>query len=152
MIVVYLAGGRLQVLKTKNEMKKFWKENIENAIIFAETQPPPSADGNAFVEVTEPAEIKQLYLTQYSYRIDDGKSFVLNFTADMYINVVNGIYTPPQVFELENHIKDIYDQLNNGFWLTAQNTSTNLPLLGIYDATMKADIQTILDTYVSENY
>lgn len=133
-------------------MKKFWIENIENAVLFTENQPPPSADGNDFIEVTDPAEIKQLYLTQYSYRIDDGKNFVLNFTADMYINIVNSIYTPVEVFELENHIKDIYDQLNNGFWLTAQNTNQNLSLLGIYTDQMKNDIQTVLNTYVSENY
>ncbi len=133
-------------------MKKFWIENVENAVIFAETQPPPSADGNAFVLVTDPEQIKQLYLTQYGYRISDGKSFVLDFTADMYINVINGVYTALQVVELENHIKDIYDQLNNGFWLTAQNTNQNLSLLGIYTDQMKNDIQNILDTYVSDNY
>ena len=76
----------------------------------------------------------------------------MDFTADMYINVLNGVYNEPEVFELENHIKDIYDQLNNGFWLTAQNTNQNLELLGIYTDQLKTDIQIILDTYVSQNY
>ena len=52
--------------------KKFWKEvdavNIP-AIVFSETQPPPSADGKVFAEVTDSAEIKQLYLTQYQSRV-----------------------------------------------------------------------------------
>lgn len=128
--------------------RKFYKENNEAipAIKFELSAPA------GFTEITEPAEIKQLYLLQYQTRISDGKFFVLDFTADIYISVLNNVYTPPQVFELENHIKDIYEQLNNGFWLTAQNTNQNLILLGIYDNTMKADIQTILDNYVSENY
>jgi len=128
--------------------RKFYKENIEilPAIIFELSAPV------GFTEITDPAEIKQLYLLKYQTRINDGKSFVLDFTADMYINVINGVYTSLQVFELENHIKDIYDQLNNGFWLTAQNTNQNLSLLGIYTDQMKNDIQNILDTYVSDNY
>ena len=128
--------------------RKFYKEDNEPipAIKFEVSQPA------GFTEITDSAEIKQLYLLQYQTRINDGKYFVLDFTADMYINVLNGVYTDAQVFELENHIKDIYDQLNNGFWLTAQNTNQNLALLGIYTDQLKTDIQIILDTYVSENY
>lgn len=128
--------------------RKFYKENIEvlPAISFELSAPV------GFTEITDPAEIKQLYLLQYQKRISDGKFFVLDFTADMYINVLNGVYSEAQVFQLENHIKDIYDQLNNGFWLTAQNTNQDLSLLGIYTDQLKTDIQIILDTYVSENY
>jgi len=128
--------------------RNFYKENIDElpAIVFELSAPA------GFTEITEAAEIKQLYLLQYQKRISDGKFFVLDFTADMYINVLNGVYTEPEVFELENHIKDIYEQLNNGFWLTAQNTNQNLPLLGIYTDQLKTEIQNILDTYVSENY
>jgi hypothetical protein len=128
--------------------RKFYKENIEilPAIKFELTAPV------GFTEITDAAEIKRLYILQYQKRILDGKNFVLDFTADMYINVINGVYTSLEVFELENHIKDIYDQLNNGFWLTAQNTNQNLSLLGIYTDQMKNDIQTILDNYVNENY
>lgn len=128
--------------------RKFFKEDIEvlPAVVFELSAPV------GFTEITDPAEIKQLYLLKYQSRINDGKYFVLDFTADMYINVLNGIYTESQVFELENHIKDIYDQLNNGFWLTAQNTNQNLSLSGIYTDQMKNDIQTVLNVYVSENY
>ena len=106
--------------------RKFYKENNEAipAIKFELSAPA------GFTEITDPAEIKQLYLLQYQTRISGGKYFVLDFTADMYINVLNGVYNEPEVFELENHIKDIYEQLNNGFWLTAQNTNQNLPLMG----------------------
>jgi hypothetical protein len=128
--------------------RKFFKENIEvlPAVVFELSAPV------GFTEITDPVEIKQLYLLKYQSRINDGKYFVLDFTADMYINVLNGIYTEAEVFQLENHIKDIYDQLNNGFWLTAQNTNQNLSLSGIYTDQMKNDIQTVLNTYVSENY
>lgn len=135
--------------------KKFWTEvdavNIP-AVVFSEAQPPPSADGKEFTEVTDSAEIKQLYLTQYSYKIDDGKNYVKDFTADRYIDVINGIYTEAEVFALEAHIKDLYSALSNGWWLTAQNINQNLIIDGVYDAAMKSSIQTILDTYVSDNY
>ena len=128
--------------------RNFYKEDNEAipAIKFELTAPV------GFTEITDPAEIKQLYLLQYQTRINDGKYFVLDFTADMYINVINGIYSDIEVFELEGHIKDIYDQLNNGFWLTAQNTNQNLSLLGIYTDQMKNEIQNTLDTYVFANY
>jgi len=136
-------------------MKKFWKEvdaiNIP-AIVFSETQPLPSADGKVFAEVTDSAEIKQLYLIQYSYRIDDGNEYVKDFTADRYIDVINEVYTEAEVFALESHIKDLYSALSNGWWLTAQNINQNLILDGVYDAAMKSSIQTTLDAYVSDNY
>ena len=135
--------------------KKFWKEvdavNIP-AIVFSETRPSPSADGKVFTEVTDSAEIKQLYITPYGYRIDDGQVYIKNFTADRYIDVINGVYTEAEVFALEAHIKDLYSALGNGWWLTAQNINQNLILDGVYDAAMKSSIQSTIDTYVSDNY
>ena len=128
--------------------KKFYKEDNEAipAIQFVSSQPP------GFTEITDPIEIKNLYIRQYSYRINDGKEYVVSFTADRYIDVVNNTYTAAEVFALETHIKDLYDQLNNGWWLTVQNTNSNLALSGIYDQAMKDAIQTILNDYVIENY
>ena len=128
--------------------RKFFKEDIEvlPAVVFELSAP------ENFTEITEEAEIKQLYLQQYLYRISAGEKFVLNFTADMYINVLNNVYTTAEVFQLENHLKDLYSELKNGFWLTAQNTNSGLSLLGIYTDVLKAEIQAVLDTYVLENY
>ena len=128
--------------------RQFYKENGEQipAILFVNEQP------EGFTLITDPAEIKELYLGQYQQRIDDGKNWVLNFTADMYIDVLNEVYTAEQVFALENHIKNIYNELNNGFWLTAQNTNQNLTLSGIYTQLLKDEIQAILDAYVNDNY
>ncbi len=128
--------------------KKFYKEDNEAipAIQFVST---PSV---GFTEITDPIEIKNLYTRQYSYRINDGKEYVVSFTADRYIEVINSTYTAAEVFALEIHIKDLYEQLNNGWWLTAQNTNSNLVLSGIYDQAMKDAIQIILNDYVTENY
>ena len=128
--------------------RQFYKENDEQipAILFVNEAP------EGFTLITDPAEIKQLYLGQYGQRIDDGKNWVLNFTADMYINILNAVYTELEVFALESHIKNIYDELNNGFWLTAQNTNTNLILSGIYTQQLKDEIQIILDEYIQNNY
>jgi len=129
-------------------MRKFYKEDNEPipAIKFELSQPA------GFTEITDQAEIKELYLRQYQYRILDGQEYVQDFTANTYIKVINGIYTDQEAFQLEGHIKELYQELNNGCWLTAQNTNTNLELLGIYDQILKDEIQEKLDLYVSENY
>ena len=62
------------------------------------------------------------------------------------------MYTEAEVFALEAHIGAIYADLNNGWWLTAQNANQTLSLAGIYTQAMKDDIQSILDDYVNDNY
>lgn len=128
--------------------RKFYKENNEAipAIKFENSLP------TGFTEITDETEIKRLYKIQYGYRISDGKNFVLDFTTEKYVDVLNGTYTEAEVFALENHIKDLYDQLNNGWWLTAQNTNSVLILDGIYNQAMKDNIQAVIDEYVTNNY
>lgn len=128
--------------------RKFYKEDGEQipAIVFELDAPV------GFTEITEQEEIKTLYILQYQYRIADGKKFVLDFTADIYIDVLNGVYSEIEAFQLEAHIKELYSELNNGLWLTAKNTNSNLPLLGIYTQQLKDEIQATLDAYVFENY
>jgi len=128
--------------------RKFYKEDNQQlpAIEFVETQPV------GFTEITNADEIKRLYILQYSERKEDGQRFVIDFTADLYIDVISGNYTESEVFALEEHIGSIYADLNNGWWLTAQNANQNLTLSGIYTQSMKDDIQSILDNYVNDNY
>ena len=128
--------------------RKFYKEDNEAipAIKFA-LNPPPG-----FSEITNQEEIKELYLRQYQYRISDGKEYVQDFTADTYIKVLNGVYADTQAFELEAHMKNILIELNNGCWLTAQNTNSNLVLRGVYDQVLKDEIQEKINLYVLENY
>ena len=128
--------------------RKFYKEDGEQipAIVFELDAPV------GFTEITEQEEIKTLYILQYQYRIADGKKFVLDFTADIYIDVLNGVYSDIEAFQLEAHIKELYSELNNGLWLTAKNTNSNLEILGIYTQQLKDEIQATLDAYVFENY
>ncbi len=128
--------------------RKFYKEDNQQipAIEFVEVQPV------GFSEITDAEEIKRLYVLEYNKRKTDGQQFVIDFTADLYIDVLSGTYTETEVFLLETHIGEIYSDLNNGWWLTAQNASQNLALSGIYTQTMKDEIQAILDNYVNDNY
>ncbi len=130
--------------------RKFYiQDNVllgEPVIKFDLTQPVH------YSEITDPIKIKELYLIQYKYRIRDGKEYVLDFTASTYINVLSGVYSEIEAFELETHIKDLSEQLNNGLWLTAQNTNANLSLSGIYTQELKDSIQVDLDEYVAANY
>ena len=128
--------------------RKFYKENGELIPSIAFELDAPVG----FTEITEQEEIKTLYILQYQYRIADGKKFVLDFTADIYIDVLNGVYSDIEAFQLEAHIKELYNELNNGLWLTAKNTNTNLEVLGVYTQELKDEIQAILDSYVFENY
>ena len=126
--------------------RKFYKQDSSTSVAFELTEPI------GCTEITDTAELKRLYQIQYGYRISDGKEYVLDFTADRYIDTLNGTYTEAEVFALESHIKDLYDQLNNGWWLTAKNTNTNLSLSGIYNQAMKDEIQGVIDNYVTNNY
>jgi len=128
--------------------RKFYKEDNQQipAIEFVEVQPV------GFSEITDAEEIKRLYVLEYNKRKTDGQQFVIDFTADLYIDVLSGTYTETEVFLLETHIGEIYSDLNNGWWLTAQNASQSLALSGIYTQTMKDEIQAILDNYVNDNY
>jgi len=130
--------------------RKFYiEDNVssgEPSIKFELTKP------SGFTEITDADTIKELYLIQYKYRIKDGKEWLLSFTSDRYIDVLNGVYTDAEVFALETHIKDLQEQLNNGCWLTAQNTNSSLGVSGIYTKSMKDEIQATIDSYVAENY
>jgi len=128
--------------------RKFYRENNEPipAIVFELSAP------TGFTEITDQSEIKLLYIKQYRIRIEDGQNWVLDFTAERYLDVLNGIYTDVEIFALESHTKDLYNELNNGWWLTAQNTNQNLSLSGIYDQTMKNEIQATINQYINENY
>jgi len=128
--------------------RKFFKEDNQTipAIAFEFVQPV------GFSEITDEAEIKRLYVIEYNKRKADGQQFVIDFTADLYIDVLNATYTEAEVFALEEHIGEIYADLNNGWWLTAQNANQNLSLLGIYTQALKDSIQAIIDDYVTNNY
>ena len=128
--------------------RKFYKENNEAlpAIAYELTAP---AD---FTEITDSNELKALFNKKYKERTQDGQDYYNNFRSDLYIDITNGTITDAEAFALEAHIKPVSDNLLTGNWLTAQNSNTNLTLSGIYDQTMKDEIQADIDNYIANNY
>ena len=128
--------------------RKFYKEDNDPipAIKFALSKPA------GFTEITDESEIKSLYLKQYQTRISDGQTCAQNFIVELYIQVINGTYSEQEAFDVELHTKNLYLDINSGWWLTAQNTNLNLPLSGIYDQVLKDEIQGLIDNYIQNNY
>ena len=102
--------------------------------------------------VTDAEELKRLYIKKYLEREQNGKDWFEEFRADLMIKIIDTTYTEVEVFLLEQHLKELSSEIVAGSWLTAQNTSAGLALSGIYDQTMKDDIQAYIDAYVTANY
>ena len=129
-------------------MKKFYKENNQSlpAILFTDVIP------SGFTEITNASEIRDLYIKQYKERKEDGENYYTETQAELYIDILNGVYTSVQVFEFEDHTSDLSKQIRTGNWLTAQSVVDALPISGIFDATKKAEIKSYIDDYVLLNY
>lgn len=127
---------------------KFYKEDNESpaAIEYAASAPA------GFTEVTDAAEIKQCLINVFTQYAVDGLAAYNDLRADVYSDYYNSIITTAQLIAAEKHLAALRTELRSGNWLTAQDTNTNLALSGIYDQTMKDEIQTILDNYVTANY
>ena len=78
--------------------RKFYIENNETipAIQYVETQPV------GFSLVTDENTLKELYVKQYNTRETDGQNYFNDFRADLMLDIINLVYTPEQVFVLEN--------------------------------------------------
>lgn len=128
--------------------RKFYKEDNENipAISYANVLPV------GFTEITDEVELKRLYIGLYKQREIDGVNYFEDFRAGLMMDILNGVYTVAEVFELENHIKNLQTEIINGSWLTAQSTNDSLLLLGIYNQEMKDEIALYLSNYIIENY
>ena len=128
--------------------RNFYKENNEPipAVVFELTAP------GGFTKITDESELHELYLEKYVERQFDGVEYYNEFRATLYIEMLNGTNTQSETFLLENHLSELQGELISGNWLTAQNTLINLPLSGIYNQTMKNEIQNTVDDYVSNKY
>lgn len=128
--------------------RKFYIEQNEAlpAIAFELNAP------TGFVEITDAAQLKDLYKKKYNERTKDGQEYYNGFRTDLYLDIINGTITEAEAFALEQHIKELADNLLTGNWLTAQNTNANLSLSGIYTQAMKDELQTNIDNYISANY
>ena len=120
--------------------KKFYKEDNEAipAILYQDSQPL------GFTEVTDPVELKYLYIKKYKQQKKDG--------ASLYLDVINGVYTDIEVFTFESYTKELSNDIRLGQWLTAQDTCTNLAVSGIFTQSKKDEIQLDIDNYVTNNY
>jgi hypothetical protein len=128
--------------------RAFYSEDGEAipAIMFEETQPA------GYTLITDVPELRKCYMAKYKEREYDGVNWFEEFRADLMMDIIAGTYTGGQVFALELHLKRLINNVREGSWLTAQNISTNLVLDGIYNQTMKDEIQAVIDAYVTNNY
>lgn len=93
-----------------------------------------------------------LWIAKYEERRDDGQRYYTETQANMYLSILDGTYTSTEVFDFEEYTSQLADQIFKGDWYTAQTTCTNLPTSGIFDTAKKAEIQGVIDDYVSRNY
>ena len=128
--------------------KKFYKKDNEAipAILYQDSQPL------GFTEVTDPVELKYLYIKKYKQQKKDGEDYYLSFQASLYLDVINGVYTDIEVFTFESYTKELSNDIRLGQWLTAQDTCTNLAVSGIFTQSKKDEIQVDIDNYVTTNY
>lgn len=128
--------------------RKFYIENNEAipSIAFELVAPV------GFSEITDSIKLKDLYLKKYNERTRDGKDYYNNFRTNLYIEIINGVIIDSEAFALEQHIKELSNNLLTGNWLTAQNTNTNLILSGVYTQVMKSKLDTDINNYLSDNY
>jgi len=128
--------------------RKFFSENGEAipAIKFENTKPA------GYTEITDDIVLQRLYVSKYTERQTDGAAYYNEFRADLYLKIINGTYTNAEGFALEAHLSGLKNEIITGNWLTAQNTTAGLPLSGIYDQTLKDEIQADIDGYVALNY
>lgn len=129
-------------------MRKFYKEDNEiiPAIVYELSNP------SGYTEINDNAELKRLYIGLYKQREIDGLNYFEDFRAGLIMDIIAGTYTDLEVFALETHVKYLQDEIIIGNWLTAQNINSNLSLNGIYDQTMKDEIQLYINDYILNNY
>ncbi len=129
-------------------MRKFYKEDNESipAIVYELTKPI------GYTEITDNSELKILYIGLYKQREIDGINYFEDFRADLIMKIMDGTYTDIEVFALESHIKYLQDEIILGNWLTSQNINLNLSLVGVYNQTMKDEIQNYINNYIETNY
>ena len=128
--------------------KKYYIEDDQSipAIIFADSQPL------GYSLITDYEERLTLHSNRYKNNENEGVDYFHIFQAKMYINIVDGIYTALEVIQLQSYLKTLSDEIREGSWLTAQATLPSMPLSGIFDQSMKDQIQSDVDEYVSQNY
>jgi len=100
--------------------KKFYKEENENAIIYSDSHPPTSQDGNDFFEITDQTELNSLYLKQNKKLKEDGLYYVATFKVENFgIKKRDGILTNANVDYLYTKLSQLLIRLEDGNWEAA---------------------------------
>ena len=86
---------------------KFYKEDNEAipAILFQNTVPA------GFTEVTDEAELKELYIEKYKQQQIDGEDYYSDFQASLYLDILNLTYTELEVFTFESYTNELSSQI-----------------------------------------
>jgi hypothetical protein len=96
--------------------------------------------------------LDNLWIAKYEERREDGQRYYTETQANLYLSILDGTYTSVEVFDFESYTSQLADQIFKGDWYTAQTTCSDLPTSGIFDTTKKAEIQSEIDDYVTNNY
>ncbi len=126
-------------------MRQFYTDST-GAIAFETAAPSPD-----YTLVTG-VQKDVLWKAKYNERSADGQDYYTETQAELYISILDGVYTNTEVFDFEQYTNELSTQIRTGNWYTAQDTCTNLPTSGIFDTTKKAQIQADIDTYLLNNY
>ena len=126
-------------------MRQFYTDST-GAIAFETAAPSPD-----YTLVTG-VQKDLLWKAKYNERSADGQDYYTETQAELYISILDGVYTNTEVFDFEQYTNELSTQIRTGNWYTAQDTCTNLPTSGIFDTTKKAQIQADIDNYVLNNY
>jgi len=126
-------------------MRQFWIDST-SAIEFANTAPTPD------YSLVTGSEKDNLWDEKYRERSEDGQTYYRESQRNMYLAIIDGIYTFSEVRDYESYTEKMANQIFKGDWLIAQDTCNNLPESGIFDTMKKAEIQNYIDNYVTNNY
>jgi len=100
--------------------KKFYKEENENAIIYSDSHPPTSQDGNDFFEITDQTELNSLYLKRDKKLKEDGLSYVAEFKVQNFgVKKRDGTLTDSNIDFLYNKLSQLLIRLEDGNWEAA---------------------------------
>jgi len=121
-------------------------DEVIPAICYCELQPV------GFLPITDAAILSEQYKKLYAQREIDGKDYYDNFRVMLIMSIGAGTYQPAEVFALEDHIAHLQDLFISGNWWTAQSANAALALSGIYNQSMKDQLQVDIDSYIADNY
>ena len=125
-------------------MRQFYTDP-DGAIAFEDSAP----SGYSLVTGTDK---ELLWFAKYEERREDGQTYYTETQANLYLSILDGTYTSDEVFTFESYTSQLGDQIFKGDWYTAQTTCSDLPTSGIFDTAKKAEIQGVIDNYVTNNY